>query len=68
MNVPVSCRLSATGIRFLVIQCPLENWASLTVGLPAPVTKDRTPTGLSRCTRMRYDRRGRPLYPGDGGA
>ena len=33
-DVPVSCRLSATGIRFLVILCPLGNWAFLTVGLP----------------------------------
>ena len=33
--LPVSCRLSAAGIRFLVIRCPLGDWASLTVGLPA---------------------------------
>ena len=33
-DVPVSCRLSATGIRFLVILCPLGNWAFLAVGLP----------------------------------
>lgn len=53
-------------IRFLVIPLPLANWASLTVGLPA--TNSRTPTGLSRFARVRYDRRGRPLYPWDGGA
>jgi hypothetical protein len=28
----------------------------------------RTPTGLSRCARMRYGRGGCPLYPGDRGA
>ena len=33
-DVPVSCRLSATGIRFLVILCPPGSWAFLTVGLP----------------------------------
>jgi len=31
--------LWATGIRFLVILCPLGNWAFLTVGLPAPVNR-----------------------------
>ena len=29
--------------------------------------KSRTPTGLSRFTRMRYGRGGCPLYPGDCG-
>jgi len=68
MLFPVSCHLSATGVRFLVILCPLGDWASLTVGLPAPVARRRTPTGLPRSAHMRHDRRGRPLYPGDGGA
>ena len=68
MGVPVSCRLSATGVRFLAILCPLGSWASLTVGLPAPVPRHRTPTGLSRFARMRYGRGGCPLYPGDCGA
>jgi len=36
-DVPVSCRLSATGIRFLVILCPLGIWAFLAVGLPVPL-------------------------------
>jgi hypothetical protein len=36
-DVPVSCRLSATGIRFLVILCPLGSWAFLAVGLPVPL-------------------------------
>jgi hypothetical protein len=62
---PVAFRLH--GIRFLVIRSPLGDWAPLTVGLPAPVTRHGTPTGLSRCTRMRCGRRGRPLYPGDSG-
>jgi hypothetical protein len=30
--VPVSCRLSAAGIRFWVIRCPLGNRAFLAVG------------------------------------
>lgn len=38
MGVPLSCCCSATGVRFLVIPCPLGNWASLTVGLPALAT------------------------------
>ncbi len=63
---PVAFRLH--GVRFLVIPSPLGNWASLTVGLPAPVTRSGTPTGLSRFARMRYGRRGRPLNPGDSGA
>ena len=65
---PVSCRLSATGIRFLVIHCPPRNWASLTVGLPAPIAGNRTPTGLSRFAHMRYGRGGCRLYPEDCGA
>lgn len=32
---PVSCRLSATGLRLLGILVPAGNWALLTVGLPA---------------------------------
>jgi len=32
--ISVSCRLSAAGIRFLVILCPLGSWAFLAVGLP----------------------------------
>ena len=67
MGVPFSCCCSATGVRFLVIRCPLGNWASLTVGLPA-LQQDRTPTGLSRSTRTSSDRGGRPLNPGDSGA
>ncbi len=38
-TAPVSCRLSATGVRFLAIHIPLGGWASLTVGLPAPATE-----------------------------
>jgi hypothetical protein len=43
-------------------------WAFLVVGLPAPDTRCRTPTGLSRSTRTSNDRRGRPLNPGDSGS
>jgi hypothetical protein len=43
--VPVSCCLSATGIRFLVIHCPLGNWAFLAVGLPVPTAPD--PNGIA---------------------
>jgi hypothetical protein len=35
----VSCRLSATGIRFSVILFPPRDWALLTVGLPTPATE-----------------------------
>jgi hypothetical protein len=66
-RVPVSCCLSAAGIRFLVILCPLGDWASLTVGLPARSCTSRTPTGLSRFARMRSGRGGCPLYPRDCG-
>jgi len=64
-RVSVSRRCSAAGIRILAILCPLRDWASLTVGLAAPVTKDRTPTGLPRSARMRYGPVVCPLYPGD---
>ncbi len=64
--LPVSCRLSAAGVRFLVILFPLGDWAFLAVGLPG--RHARTPTGLPRSTRMRCGRGGCPLYPGDGGA
>ena len=46
---------------------PLGDSASLTVGLPADTSR-RTPSGLSRSACDRYDRGGRPLNPGDGGA
>ena len=63
-SVPVSCRLSATGIRFLAIHIPLGNWAFLTVGLPAPVPRNRTPTGLPRCTRRETAGEGALCTPG----
>ena len=46
---------------------PLGDCAALTAGLPAAATC-RTPSGLSRSACDRYDRGGRPLNPGDGGA
>lgn len=67
MGVPVSCCLSAAGIGFMVILCPLGSWAFLTVGLPVLEPRDRTPTGLPRCAPMRCGRDGCPLYPGDCG-
>jgi hypothetical protein len=66
-HVPVSCCLSATGIRFSVTLFPPGSWAFLTVGLPG-TTWRRTRTGFPRFTPARYDRGGCPLYPGDGGA
>jgi hypothetical protein len=41
--VPVSCCLSATGIRFSGHPCPAEDWAFLAVGLP---DNARTPSGF----------------------
>ena len=71
MTLPFSCRLSATGIRFLGVLFPPRNSASLTVGLPPPsrITPATTMdlTGFPRSTRMSYDRVGRPLYPGGDG-
>jgi hypothetical protein len=64
--IVVSCRLSATGIRFSVIRYPPRNQAPLTVGLPAHI--GRTSTGLPRSARISSDRDGCSLNPGDGGA
>jgi hypothetical protein len=50
-SVPVSCRLSAAGLRFLGILCPPGTSAPLTVGLPAP--SHRTLTGLPCSARVR---------------
>jgi hypothetical protein len=66
MHVPVSCCLSAAGIRFSVIRFPPGGWAFLTVGLPDTIV--RTPAGLPRSTRTSYDRGGCLLYPEDGDA
>jgi hypothetical protein len=63
MGVPVPCCPSATGVRFLAILCPLGSWASLTVGLPAPVAGHRAPTGLSCFARMRCGRQGALYTP-----
>ena len=63
--LPVSCRLSAAGIRFLDHPVPLEISAFLTVGLPRRSTRRLGPQpGFPRSTRVRYDRGGCPLYPG----
>ena len=65
--VPVSCCLSATGIRFSGHPIPAEGFR-LPRGRPTGPTIRRTPSGLPRSTRSRCDRGGCPLYPGDGGA
>jgi hypothetical protein len=59
--VPVSCCLSATGVRFLGHPVPPGSSAFLTVGLPAI---DWTSTGFPRSARMSPDRGGCLLYPG----
>jgi len=56
----VSCRLSATGLRFLSILFPPGCSAPLAIGLPGIVW---TPTGFPRSTRPSHDRIGRPLHP-----
>jgi hypothetical protein len=66
LMVPLSCCLSATGIRFLGVLFPPRDSASLTVGLP-PTKNVMDLTGLPRSTRMRYDRVGCQLYPGSSG-
>ena len=66
--LPLSCCLSAAGIRFLGVLFPPGDWAPLTVGLPAaPRRRRRTLTGFPRSARMRYGRAGCPLYPGGDG-
>ena len=76
MVVPVSRRLSATGIRFLVILCPPGSWAFLAVGLPV-LLPGPDPDGVATFrahelrpgwARMSCGRGGCPLYPGDCGA
>jgi len=59
-NGPLSCRLSATGIRFLDHPSPAGEF-----GLPHGrlTGRSRTPTGLSRSTQPRPDREGCSLYP-----
>jgi hypothetical protein len=65
----VSCRLSAAGIRFLVILRPPGRSASLTVSPPATTSQPGwTPAGFPRSAHTSCDRGGCPLYSGDGGA
>ena len=64
---PVSCCLSATGIRFLGHPAPAGE-LSVPHGRPTGHHRDRTPTGLPCCACASCDRAGRSLYPGDGGA
>jgi hypothetical protein len=60
MTPRVSCRLSATGIRFLGILFPPGASALLTVGLPGCAW---TPAGFPRSAHPSHDRIGCPLYP-----
>ena len=64
---PVSCCLSATGIRFSGLPAPAGDLC-LPHGRPSGPNTRRTPSGLSRSACMRCGRGGRPLNPGDGGA
>ena len=66
-HAALSCRLSATGIRFLGILFPPGGSAPLTVGLPRRTPASRTRTGFPRSTRVRPGRVGCPLYPGGDG-
>jgi hypothetical protein len=67
--VPLSCCLSATGIRLLRHPFPAGISAPLTVGLPRCQHRPaRTRTGFPRSARMRPGWVGRPLYPGGDGA
>lgn len=63
---PSSRCLSAAGVRFLGHPVPARG-----LGLPrsrlTAQSPERTPSGFPRSTQLRYDRGGRPLYPGDGG-
>lgn len=62
--VPVSCCLSATGVRFLGVLFPLRHQpSSRSAYRPASMTR-RTASGLPRSTRMRHDRIGCPHYLG----
>jgi len=62
-----SCRLSATGVRFLGKMLPPRVSAFVASGLPDTLSA-RTLSGFPRSPRPRYGRVGCPLYPGDGGA
>ena len=64
-HVPVSCRLSAAGIRFSVIRFPPRDRLS---SRSAHRPNGRTQTGLPRSARTSCDRGGCPLYPEDSGA
>ena len=64
---PTSCRLSATGIRFLVILCPLGSWAFLAVGLPV-LLPGPDPNGVATFRAHELRPEWVPSLPGDGGA
>ena len=56
--VPVSCCLSAAGIRFLGLPVPPRDCSFLTIGLPVTAHGAGTSTGFPRSPRMRTDRGG----------
>jgi hypothetical protein len=67
-RVPVSCCLSAAGVRFSGHPVPARELGLPYGRLTGHHTWCRTLTGLPRSAPARYDRDGCPLYPGDGGA
>jgi hypothetical protein len=66
-HVPVSCCLSAAGVRFPGHPVPARE-LGLPYGRLTGTTWYRTRTGLPRSAPARSGRGGCPLYPGDGGA
>ncbi len=58
--------LSAAGVRFSAILARLGFRPSY--DRPTASRSQRTMTGFPRSAHARYDRKGRPLYPGTGGA
>src|ERR1700730_575298 len=64
-RAPVSCRLSAAGLRFLGILFPPGNYAIVPSVLPAAVTSARTQTGLPRSAQSRRARTRVLSFPRD---
>ena len=67
MRSPVSCCLSATGVRFLGHPAPAGE-LSLPHGRPTGAARAGPQRGCRVAHEQDCDRAGRPLYPGDGGA
>ena len=64
----VSCRLSATGVRFSGHPIPARGVGPSSRPAYQPPHRRWTPSGLPRSAPTSNDRGGRLLYPGDGGA